>query len=254
MAATPDGLYASDNRFGDVDGAGDGWPEIVVGRIPVLTEAELDAYVDKLARFEASSMSLWSDPIVMVADDDPWTRSPFDRQSESMASVVPATAPIERIYLGKLKAQEARTRVLSSLASGAALFNYVGHGGLDRMADETLLVTSDVAHLGNGDRAGIVSAFSCTINRFELPGFTSLGEALAIEPTGGAVAVWAPSGLSKDFEAFRLGGSFFTSLYRGDATLGDAILSAFRSYREGQGLPLMPTLYTLMGDPGLRLK
>lgn len=252
MASSPDGLYASDNRFGDVDG--DGWPEIIVGRIPVLTEEEMSGYVDKLARFEDSSMSLWSDRVLMVADDDPWHRAPFDRHSESMASVVPKSASVERIYLGEVSAPEARRRLLTDLGSGAVLFNYVGHGGLDRLADEALLVTSDVPHLGNGDRSGIVSAFSCSINRFELPGFTSLGEALTIEPTGGAVAVWAPSGLSEDFEAFRLGDSFFASLYAGEATLGDAIASAFEAYRQGQGAALMPILYNLMGDPALRLK
>jgi len=253
MASTPNGLYASDNRFGDVDA--DGWPDLIVGRIPAVSAAELSAYVDKLTGFEASGMSLWSDAVLMVADNDPWTRSTFDRHSESMAAAVPSSSSLQRIYLGPKSAAEARSELLAGLSDGAALFNYVGHGGLDRIADETLLHTSDVDHLGNGSRAGLVTGFSCSINRFELAGFTSLGEALTVEETGGASAVWAPSGLSLDFEAFRLGNAFFRAVFDGaEPTLGDAILTAFGAYREGGGITLTPTVYNLLGDPAVRLK
>jgi hypothetical protein len=253
MASTPGGLYASDNRFGDVDS--DGWPELAVGRIPVVDAAELDAYVDKLAGFEASGMSLWSDPILMVADDDPWTRTEFDWHSESMASMVPSSSSLQRIYLASKSAALARAELVGGLSGGAALVNYVGHGGLDRIADEMLLHTSDVPRLGNGHRAGWVTGFSCSINRFELAGLTSLGEALTVEASGGATAVWAPSGLSLDFEAFRLGNAFFRTLFEGsEPTLGEAIRSAFGEYREGGGNVLTPTIYILMGDPALRLK
>ena len=253
MAATPNGLYASDNRFGDVDG--DGWPEIAVGRIPAMSASELSAYVDKLAGFEASGMSLWSDAVLMVADNDPWTRSTFDRHSESMASSVPPSSSLQRIYLGSKSAAAARAELVAGLSEGAALFNYVGHGGLDRIADEALLHTSDVPRLENGSRAGLVTAFSCSINRFELAGFTSLGEALTVEKTGGATAVWAPSGLSLDFEAYRLGNAFFRAVFDGaEPTLGDAIRRAFGAYREGGGITLTPTVYNLLGDPAIRLK
>ena len=42
MAATPHGLFASDNRFADVEGD-DGVPEMAIGRLPVVTSDELDA-------------------------------------------------------------------------------------------------------------------------------------------------------------------------------------------------------------------
>jgi hypothetical protein len=253
MASTPNGLYAADNRFGDVDE--DGWPEISVGRIPAVSAAELDAYIDKLEGFEASGMSLWSDSVLMVADDDPWARSTFDRHSESMAASVPASSSLQRIYLGSTSAAAARVEILARVSEGTVLVNYVGHGGLDRIADESLLQTSDVPRLGNGVRAGFLTALSCSINRFELAGFTSLGEALVVEPKGGATAVWAPSGLSLDFEAFRLGSAFFRAVFEAaEPTLGEAVLAAFGAYREGGGVPLTPTIYNLLGDPALRLK
>jgi hypothetical protein len=253
MVGTADGLYASDNRFGDVDG--DGWPEIALGRIPVATASELEGYVSKLEAHEASGTSLATDGLLLVADNDPWSRASFDRHSESMAAVVPGTIPTERIYLTNENPSAARTKLLGRLRSGVALLNYVGHGGLDRFADEMLLHTSDVPRLQNGSKLPVVTAFSCTINRFELAGLQSLGEALTIEPTGGAAAVWAPSGLSLDFDAWRLGNDFFRSVFlEGEPTLGEAILRGFTAYRDAGGDALLPRIYNLMGDPALRLK
>jgi hypothetical protein len=253
MAATPDGLYASDNRFADVDG--DGWPEMAVGRIPVVTAAELDGYVAKLSAHESGGSSLWRDPLLLVADDDPWTSANFAADVESMVATLPRDVVTERIYLSERSASEARALVLDGLRSGTPLLNYVGHGGLDRLADEMLLHTSDVEALGNRERAGIVTAFSCSINRFEIMGFQSLGETLTVDGSGGAVAVWAPSGLSLDIEARALGSAFFSSVFtRGERTLGDAMLSALEAYRAGADGTLIPSIYTLLGDPAVPLR
>ena len=253
MASTPDGLFASDNRFVDVDK--DGWPDMAVGRIPVLTPSELEGYVAKLSAYESGGGSLWRDPLLLVADDDPWSTANFAADSESMVATLPRGVAAERIYLSEQSASEARARLLDGIRRGAPLVNYVGHGGLDRLADEMLLHTSDVETLGNGERLSIVTAFSCSINRFELMGFQSLGEALTVEASGGAAAVWAPSGLSLDIEARALGSAFFSAVFtRHEPTLGDAMLSSFDHYRAGRGGTLLPSIYTLLGDPAIPLK
>ena len=137
MVATPDGLYASDNRFVDVDQ--DGWPDMAVGRIPVLTPSELEAYVREAQRLRVRGGSLWRDPLLLVADDDPWSTANFAADTESMVATLPHDVVTERIYLIELSASEARARLLDGLRRGAPLLNYVGHGGLDRLADEMLL-------------------------------------------------------------------------------------------------------------------
>lgn len=253
MVSTPDGLFASDNRFVDVDL--DGWPEMAIGRIPALTPSELEGYVAKLGAHESSGGSLWRDPVLLVADDDPWSTANFAADTESMAAGLPESVAAERIYLLEQSAGEARARLLGGLSAGVPFVNYVGHGGLDRLADEGLLVTSDVAKLRNGERLALVTAFSCNINRFEIMGFQSLGEVLTLEPTGGAAAVWAPSGLSLDIEARALGSAFFDAVFTHDeSTLGEAVLRSLDAYRQGQSGNLLPSIYTLLGDPATRLK
>ena len=55
FAATPLGLYASDNRLADVSGD-DGVPEFMIGRIPVLSNEELRNFIDKLQAYEAGGL------------------------------------------------------------------------------------------------------------------------------------------------------------------------------------------------------
>jgi hypothetical protein len=253
MVSTPDGLYASDGSFGDVDG--DGWPEMAVGRLPVLSAAELEAYLEKIKAYEAGAGGVGRDRVLLLADNNPTGVGDFARDSESMAAVLQPGFRAERIYLSELTPREARERLIAGIREGALLLSYVGHGGADRMADEGLLLLSDVPQLANGAKLPVVTGFSCTINRFEIPGWASLGELLTIEPQGGAAAVWAPSGLSLDSQARTLGGAYFRSTFEeGRTVLGEAILDALEEFRVRGGLPYLGRIYNLLGDPALQVR
>ena len=115
LASTADGLYASDNRFADLNE--DGWPELAIGRIPVVTASVLEAYVAKLAAGASSNRSLYSDPILFVADDDPWQPKSFQHHSESMLAAVPNDVTVERIYVLEQGGSAARKRLLAGLAA-----------------------------------------------------------------------------------------------------------------------------------------
>ena len=52
MVSTPEGMFASDNRFADVVGD-DGIPEYALGRIPVVSNDEFNAYLAKLSASES---------------------------------------------------------------------------------------------------------------------------------------------------------------------------------------------------------
>ena len=66
---------------------------------------------------------------------------------------------------------------------------------MSRFATSGLLTTSDTSLLSNAVTP-VVTALTCTVNRHEYPGLPSLGEELVMNADGGAIAVWAPSGLS----------------------------------------------------------
>ena len=101
----------------------------------------------------------------------------------------------------------------------------------------------------------MLTALTCTINRFEVPGFVSLGGELVKSPVGGFSAVWAPTGLSVNHEANALGALFYANLAgTPGATLGDLARATLKSYAGSGNEPSLASVYTLLGDPALTLK
>ena len=123
------------------------------------------------------------------------------------------------------------------------------------MGNTGLLDLADVADLTNGPRLPVVTAVSCLVNQFALPGFDAIGEQLITRPQGGAVAVWSASGLSLNRSARVLGIAFYEAIFAdGESGLGDAILNAQRRYARYGGPRYILDIYNLLGDPALSLK
>jgi hypothetical protein len=248
MAATPLGLYASDVRLADVAGD-DGIPEMMIGRIPVLSDDELRSYIGKLSAFEG----LGVDRALFLADN-PDAAGDFISDSESMVSLLPQEATLDRVYLGTLSVGAARAALAEKLRAGVGFANYIGHGGLDRFASEGLLLTSDVPNLGNGVPP-ILASLTCSVGRFEIPGWSSLAESLLLQDGGGAVAAWSPSGLSYNAEAVLLNRAFVEALYDPNTRyLGEAVNASMKSFGEKGHLPFMLFIYNLLGDPATRIR
>jgi hypothetical protein len=251
LVATPYGLYAADMRYGDADG--DGAPEVVVGRLPARTAAELNALVDKIQSYESAAEGNWQKAVVLAADN-PDAGGDFEAASERVASRLAADSAPERIFAGRVGPSQARSELLGALNAGAAFVSYFGHAGMDRLAAEGLLTASDVPGLRNGERLPILTAMTCVMGQFAVPGYDCLGETLLLHPAGGAAAVWAPSGLSRNEPAQELAESLYGAVFRdGDVRLGDAVGRALRSYAQSGRSRALPRIYNLLGDPALRV-
>jgi len=137
---------------------------------------------------------------------------------------------------------------------GALFVNYFGHGGLDRLASEGLLKGDDITTLRNSNKTPVVTAMTCLIGRFELPGFDCLAESLLLKEGGGAVAVWAPSGLALNERSEQLAKKFYNVIFEAQTNvLGDAIIEAMRYYHNA-GLPShVLRVFNFLGDPAMVL-
>jgi hypothetical protein len=248
MIRTPNGLFPSDNLMVDVDG--DGLPEMAVGRIPVVSAAELDAYTTKIAAYEGAGPAAWNSNALFLADAAD-RGADFAAESAALATQLPAGSAVALTDLTSTPLAAARSQLLGGFGSGLAFIDYLGHGAQDRLSAGGLLTDDDVPSLTNGERLPVITAMTCTINRFEVPGFPALGELLAKSGAGGAAAVWAPSGLSTHGDARLLAERFYHAT---DDRLGDRIRRAIAEYRVQGGDPDLPRIYNLLGDPGLRLK
>ena len=248
MVTSDGGLFPSDNLLGDVNG--DGLPEMAVGRIPVVSAAELDAYTAKIAAYEGAAAADWTGTAVMAADA-PDRGTDFSADSRQVADQVSPLYRVSPVDLGATTLADARAQLLGAINQGTAFVNYMGHGGLDRLSSGGLLTSADVPSLANGGRLPVMTAMTCTINRFAVPGAPALGELLVTSGTGGAAAVWGPTGLSANGQARLLAERFYHSA---DVRLGDRVLRAIAEFRALGGDPALPGIYGLLGDPALRLQ
>jgi hypothetical protein len=104
--------------------------------------------------------------------------------------------------------------------------------------------------LSNSTNAPLALIMSCLADRFEIPGFDSLGEALIRKTDGGAAAVWAPVCPSYNRQNTFLDQALLQAVFAEQKErLGDAVLSALESYRTAGRLAYVGDGYALLGDP-----
>ena len=252
LTATPEGLFVTDNLYGDVLGD-DGIPEFSVGRIPVISAEEFSGYTSKVIGYESAVAE--RELHALLAADAADAGGNFTGSSEEVAGLFPKNFAIDRIYLDTMPLADARVDFLTNINEGRAFVNFIGHGGMTLIGNKDLFSNDKLAQLENGDRLPVVTAMTCLSGNFGYPGFDSISEAMVLKENGGAVAMWSPSGFAFNNYSVKLCKGFYTAVFNsGEKTLGNAIRSAQKNYAEaGKQLSYLH-LYNLIGDPALVLK
>ena len=215
-----------------------------------MTDAELQGMVDKIIAYESATGD-WQKRIILTADnaDD---GGDFEASSEQVGRLIPGGYTTEKVYLTTNNLAEARSNLLQDVNNGALFMNYFGHSGIDRLATEGLLTSADVGLLTNLDRYPVLTAMSCVMGQFAVPGYDCLGETLMLSSNSGAIVVWSPTGLSLNDPAEKLCEGFYGAVFQdGKGILGDAVLKALRGYEKSGMIRYMLDIYDVLGDPGL---
>jgi hypothetical protein len=252
MIGTADGLVPSDNHFTDRNR--DHIPDLAIGRLPVLTPQALQALIGKIKGYESTS-GIWTKDVLLLADS-PEPGGDFPADSEMVASLVPPAFVKKKVYLSQYPLGDARQMVMDGINRGALIVNFIGHAGLDRLAQDGLIVSDDVSTMNNGGKLPVLTAMTCMIGLFSLPGYDTLGEEMLLKENGGAIAVFAPSSMSINSEASVLDRELFSSFFQTKTkrTLGNIILNALkRSKMNGVSGSLLEQ-YNILGDPALLVK
>lgn len=251
LVGTPNGLVASDTALADISGD-DGLPELAIGRLPVVSAQQLRDYLAKIEAFEAGAPGPWRQHVLLAADD-PDAGGDFPSDSDRIAATLPSGHTTEKVYLPAATPAAGHQAILDAVNGGAALFNYVGHGSPERLAEEGLFASTDVPALGNAERLTLFVALTCSAGDFATPGAPSLGEAMLLATGGGAHAVWAPSGLSFNAFSVAMGEALFRALFvNGQRRVGDAAIAGLSGIA-GPDAPPMRRMYNLLGEPVSRL-
>lgn len=238
---------ASDDWFVDFDG--DGVPDLSVGRLPMRNALEANSLVAKLVSYDPEGQL---DDVLLVSDSN--DGYDFETVTAQLRRLIPESANVEEINRGQADASTVKSSLLSALNRGPRLVNYAGHGSSDQWRGN-LLTSGDAGALTNRKSLSLVFSMTCLNGFFQDPSLESLAEVL-LKSQGGAVAVWASSGMTEpggqaamDQEIFQLMfGSF--SIKGQPLTLGEATSRAKAGVSDGD----VRRTWILFGDPSTRLR
>ena len=113
-----------------------------------------------------------------------------------METLLPENVTAEQIFRSEGDDGTTRTRIIESINAGKLLVNYVGHGSVELWRGG-VFSSDDAATLANGAQLPFFITMTCLNGYFHDPYPTeSLVESLLKAEGGGAIAVWASSGLT----------------------------------------------------------
>jgi hypothetical protein len=246
------GLTPTDVVLADTS-KGDGVPEVAIGRLPALDEDGLRAQIDKIRAYEADEGD-WRQSVRFAADNGDEGGN-FPGISDTLAKSIPSSLTLTKAYVDVVGADATRAALLGAFADGMLLVNYIGHGSESGLADG-LLTTDDVASFPESSRLPIVTALTCLTGQYAYPGYDTLSEALMKRAGAGAIAVWSPADMEKEWNSVTLGELFMQEWFGSShvIVLGDAIRAAQAAGAQ-HGLPYSVLVtYNLLGDPALQVR
>ncbi len=247
LVETPQFQTASDNWFGDLV-AGDGAPELCIGRLPVATPEECEQVVQKILRYESRAQgSRDIERAILITDVD----SPFSVVNDALELSLSSRYRVVPIDLASPTLIDPKETVYQEWRDGAAVVHYSGHGSRQSWNQSDVVHVDEIPPVANGRRLPVVVAMNCLNGYFQHTSSPSLGEALVLLP-GGGVAYWGPSAVTTHLRQENLAQRFYHHLFAPESTtLGRAIREAKSDLSSDPANRGLLDTWILLGDPGL---
>jgi len=229
---------ASDGWFADF--ADTGQSQMAIGRLPVEDTAGLTAMVNKIVAYDKSRVRS-ANHYLMTADNE----QGFVDAGASLLGLLPAGANAVSL----MRTDTNQAQLLSAIDSGPDIVTYIGHGNVNDWAGEWLS-GAEASNLTNQDHPALFLMMTCLNGYFIDPQLDSLAESLLVAD-GGAVAVWASSGITVPSGQVQANQVLYRLLFGPNPpTLGEAMRQASNQSSD----PDVRQTWNLLGDPETRLR
>jgi len=238
---------ASDDWFSDFNNTG--FAQIATGRLPARTVSDAQTITHKILSYTSSQAGSWTNNSMIVADaDDPGVN--FTQAARAIGGALPQNMNVTGVFTSTVGPGAAREQIFSGINAGQLLVNYNGHGSV-QIWGSNLFDSTAASTLNNASRLPFVVAMNCLNGFFHDVYTESLATALMLSKNGGAVAVWASSGLTAPTPQFQMDQVLVKTLSSTPfMPLGDAVMLAKSGVTD---LDVRRT-FILFGDPTTRLK
>ncbi|MFH1006594.1 MAG: C25 family cysteine peptidase, partial [Candidatus Latescibacterota bacterium] len=250
------GSSATDHVYALVSGD-DLLPDLLVGRLPVSTNTQLEPILDKIIQADSQPQrGRWRGKALFIGGGG----AQFREQCEALISdFVPPEFDVARLYLDAEapKAYFGGTQdLIDTVDEGVSLITFFGHGGGGIWSDASLMRFADVKRLHNGKKLPFIISLTCFTGAFdETRG--SLGEEFLAVAGKGAIGFLGSSGVGWVWHDYWFMQSLMTRLFQENhGTLGSIIAAGkidFLSKHSGVIANDIVHIYSLLGDPATRL-
>lgn len=268
--------YVTDDYFGFLDAgedinhleAGDQL-DIGIGRIPAATLQSANDYVDKIILYhQPSTRGDWRNSLSFIADDEDFNLHLRDAEEiTSRLKSVNNQFQVNKIYLDAYpqESDAAGSRypavnqaIGEDMQKGTLIWNYSGHGGYRRLAEE-VVVDHDIADSWQQQgRLPLFITATCDFAPYDNPAISSLGEYLLLKPGSGAIALMTTTRLVFAFSNRIMNSNYLAKALEplpggGFRTLGEASRAAKNLTLQNAGDLVNTLKFTLLGDPAVTL-
>ncbi len=272
----PLSTYTSDDFFGFLDdneninsGTVTNLLDIGIGRIPARNPAEAKSFTDKLKSYYApEALGPWRNNLCFLADDEDGNLHFQD--AELISATAAATGPVfnqQKIYLDAYRQESgpggsqypgASLASNNQLFNGTLIWNYNGHGGPRRLAEETVLDQQVIDNINNINKLPLFITATCDFAPYDNPLISSLGENILLRPKTGAIALMTTTRLVFAFSNRVMNNNYTRFALEPDVSgryrsLGDATREAKNFTYQTLSDIANIRKFTLLGDPAMTL-
>ncbi len=271
----PIGSYCSDDFFGFLDptegtniqSVGAGLLDIGIGRFPVNSLEEANQISNKVIHYatDLACMNDWRNIVAFIADDE--DTNDHINQAESVSALIEQNYPvynIDKFYLdayqqesgaGGQRYPQVNIDITNRVNRGALMMNYAGHGGEQSLALERVITIPEIQAWNGFNNMPLFMTATCEFSRFDNPEFTSAGEYVILNPSGGGIALFTTVRLTFSSSNANLNRNIMDTVF---ATQNGQHLRLGDILRIGKNAPTTGSSFNnrsfaLLGDPALML-
>ncbi len=177
--------FNKNNVFGEIGDSVDMYPDVVVGRFPVITGEQVINLVGKVIKYEQSPVSHYINNCVLPAEClFPYWGYWGDTVSNAIADITPEPQ-IKDIKLYQSLGRLTRESFINAINEGGGFFAYALHG---QPYGTRYLTLDDIPSLDENEKYGIHTGISCLLGASDMANEEfCFAEALVNKSNGGAV-------------------------------------------------------------------
>ncbi len=276
LSLDPLSSYTSDDFFGFLDDNEDinsalvtNLLDVGIGRVPAKNQTEAKNFVDKVLMYhDKQSFGPWRNTTTLIADDE--DQNLHLQDAESFSSTVESTNQninVNKIYLDAYRQQsgsgidtypQANNAVNNITNNGTLIWDYTGHGGFRRLAEEVILDQGIINTWTNNYRLPLFITATCDFAPYDNPLINSIGENILLRPNTGGIALMTTTRLVFSFSNRLLNNNYLSTALLPDAsnkfkTLGEAVMATKNITYQSSSDFINNRKFTLLGDPAMKL-